>query len=348
MASTDATAIPVKNQAYRVTFPIWDADGDLVTGATGLDSEVSKDAGTFTDCTSEATEIATNSGMYYIDLTNTEMNADTVAIVVKTSSVGAKTTPIILYPQEAGDINVDVTYWNGTAVATPATAGIPDVNVKNIDNDATSASGTVTFPNATLASTTNITGGTITTVTNLTNNNDKTGYALSAGGIQAIWDALTSALTTVGSVGKAIADNLTGNAFTRLGAPVGASISADIAGVQADTDNIQTRIPAALVSGRMDASVGAMAANAVTAAALAADAVNEIADGVLDRNMATGTDSGSPTVRTVRQALRFLRNKWDAPGGALSVRKEDDLTVSWTGVLTTDASADPVVGNDPA
>jgi hypothetical protein len=51
----------------------------------------------------------------------------------------------------------------------------------------------------------------------------------------------------------------TGDNFARLGAPVGASISADIAGVQSDTDNIQTRLPAALVSGRMDSSVGAYA-----------------------------------------------------------------------------------------
>lgn len=72
----------------------------------------------------------------------------------------------------------------------------------------------------------------------------------------------------------------TGDAFARLGSPVGASISADIAGVQADTDNIQTRIPAALVSGRMDCSVGAMAADVLTAAALAADAGTEIGNAV--------------------------------------------------------------------
>ena len=127
MASTDATAIPVKNQAYRVTFPILDADGDLVTGATGLDSEVSKDAGTFADCTNEATEIATSSGMYYLDLTATEMNADTVAIIVKTSTSGAKTTPIVLYPQEAGDIKVNVTYVNGTDIS--ATGAIPELGI---------------------------------------------------------------------------------------------------------------------------------------------------------------------------------------------------------------------------
>ncbi len=62
---------------------------------------------------------------------------------------------------------VDITKILGTAISTPATAGILDVNVKNIDNDAASASGTVTFPNATLASTTNITAATGIDVTKL-------------------------------------------------------------------------------------------------------------------------------------------------------------------------------------
>ena len=117
MASGDAVPVPRKNTAYRVTFPIYDADGDLVTGATGLDSEISKDGGTFADATSEATEIATSSGMYYLDLTNTEMNADTVAIIVKTSSAGAKTTVLVLYPEEAGDIRVDAVMISGDSAA---------------------------------------------------------------------------------------------------------------------------------------------------------------------------------------------------------------------------------------
>lgn len=122
MASTDARPVPIKNTAYRVTFPILDADGDLVTGATGLDSEVSKDGGTFADCTNEATEIATSSGMYYLDLTSTEMNADCVAIIVKTSSSGAKTTPIVLYPQESGDILVTVQTVSNDAITAAAVA----------------------------------------------------------------------------------------------------------------------------------------------------------------------------------------------------------------------------------
>lgn len=126
MASTDALPIPQKNVAYRVTFPILDADGDLVTGATGLDSEVSKDGGTFADCTNEATEIATSSGMYFLDLTATEMNADCVAIIVKTSSVGAKTTPIVLYPSENGDIKVNVVQVAANAINDAAVAGDMD------------------------------------------------------------------------------------------------------------------------------------------------------------------------------------------------------------------------------
>lgn len=131
MASSDARPMPLKNTAFRVTFPILDADGDLVTGATGLDSEVSKDGGTFADCTNEATEIATSSGMYYLDLTSTEMNADTVALIIKTSTSGAKTTPIVLYPVEATDISVNVTAWNGTAIPGVDTAGYPKVTVKS-------------------------------------------------------------------------------------------------------------------------------------------------------------------------------------------------------------------------
>jgi hypothetical protein len=155
---------------------------------------------------------------------------------------------------------------------------------------------------------------------------DKVGFALSAAGIQAIWDALTSALTTVGSIGKRLADFITGDAFVRLGAPAGASVSADIAAIQAKTVNLPAS-PAAV-------------SNVPTAI--------QNADALLDRDMATGTDSGSTTVRTPRQALRFLRNKRTSAAGTLTVYKENDSVASWDAALTTDAAAVPVVTVDPA
>jgi len=55
-------------------------------------------------------------------------------------------------------------------------------------------------------------------------------------------------------------------------------LKASLNTLQADTDDIQTRLPAALVGGRMDSSVGAMATDVVTSGALAASAVQEIWD----------------------------------------------------------------------
>lgn len=66
---------------------------------------------------------------------------------------------------------------------------------------------------------------------------------------------------------------------TTISARLDTEITA-VASVQADTDNIQTRLPAALVSGRMDSSVGAMAADVLTAAATAADFGTEVGTAV--------------------------------------------------------------------
>lgn len=53
----------------------------------------------------------------------------------------------------------------------------------------------------------------------------------------------------------------------------GLATSSALSTVQADTDNIQTRLPASLVSGRIDASIGAMASAVLTAAAIASNAL---------------------------------------------------------------------------
>ncbi len=216
MAASDATPFPIKNQAYRVTFPILDADGDLVTGAAGLDSETSADGGTFADCTNEATEIATNSGVYYLDLTSGEMNADTVAVIVKTSTSGAKTTTLILYPITNGlDIPVNATYIGGQAVT---------------------ASGGITFPAATLASTTNITAGTITTATNLTN-------APGAGDFTATMKTSIGtavAASAVASVTVNVGGNVVGTVASVVGAvgSVAGLTASDVGAIKAKTDSL--------------------------------------------------------------------------------------------------------------
>ena len=92
-----ASSFPMKkNTATTIVFPILDADGDLVTAATALDSEYSLDGGAFSDCASEATEIGTN-GIYSLALAAGETNGDVVCIQIKTTTSGAKTTVLVFY-----------------------------------------------------------------------------------------------------------------------------------------------------------------------------------------------------------------------------------------------------------
>jgi hypothetical protein len=110
-------------------------------------------------------------------------------------------------------------------------------------------------------------------------------------------------------------------------------------------DNAET----AFDGGSYNVGGGAVVAASVTAGvALTSGERNSVADALLNRDMSTGTDTGSETVRTVRQALRFLRNKWSITGTTLTVTKEDDTAASWTASVTTNASADPITGSDPA
>ena len=91
-----------------------------------------------------------------------------------------------------------------------------------------------------------------------------------------------------------------------------------------------------------------VATGGIGAGAHAAAELNAIADATLDRNMATGTDSGtdSTAVRTPRQALRTLRNKATIAAGVLTIRKEDDVTASFTAAITTTAG-NPISESDP-
>ena len=108
----------------------------------------------------------------------------------------------------------------------------------------------------------------------------------------------------------------------------GVDIAADIIAMKVDT--------AAILS---DTGTDGVVVSAATQ--------NAIADALLDRDMSTGTDSGSTTVRTARQALRMNRNKVAISGGTMTVYKENDTTASHTAAVTTTAG-NPVTAVDPA
>jgi hypothetical protein len=125
---------------------------------------------------------------------------------------------------------------------------------------------------------------------------------------------------------------------TKLGTPAGASVSADIAAAKTDTAAIKTK------TDNLPASPAAVG----SAMTLTTGERTSVADTLLDRDMSAGTDSGSPTVRTPRQALRAARNKVDTTTNPAVIYKEDDTTPSWSTTLTTDPAANPITKSDPA
>lgn len=209
------------------------------TPAAG-DVKVIKDGGSPTNIGTLPTAVASGNGATWLwTLSATEMQAARVAIVVVDAATKAvednelnlltfgNASAYFVSDLAAAALASDVTKWNGTALATPDTAGYPKVTIK----DGTGV-------------------GELDTASGVVLAKDHSGANL----------ATASALATV----------------------------------QADTDDLQTRVPAALVGGRMDASVGAMAAAVLTAAAIATDAITaakiaadaitaaKIADGAID------------------------------------------------------------------
>ncbi len=168
----------------------------------------------------------------------------------------------------------------------------------------------------------------------------------------------------------------TGDNYARLGAPAGASVSADIAAIEAQTDDIgvagagltavpwnsswdaevQSEVTDALNAydppTKTELDSGFAALNDVSTAQVNAevdtaisDALNDIADAILKRDFSSVSGEAS---RSMLNALRFLRNKWSISGTTLTVTEEDDTTSAWTSTVSTDAAADPVTGSDPA
>ena len=124
-----------------------------------------------------------------------------------------------------------------------------------------------------------------------------------------------------------------------LGTPAGASLSADVAAVQADTNDIQSRLPAALVSGRIDASVGAMAANVMTAAAAAADLTTELQAGLATAAALSTLDGKVDVVDGVVDAILVDTAEIGVAGAGLTALATAANLATVAGYLDTEIAA---------
>ena len=98
-----------KGVAFTLVTPVYDGEWSTqyISGAAGLDSEISKDKASFADCTNELTEIDTT-GIYYLDLTVAEMNADVIVIKATSTTSGAN-IPLFVIHTMADNLEVSNT-----------------------------------------------------------------------------------------------------------------------------------------------------------------------------------------------------------------------------------------------
>ena len=198
------------------------------------------DGAAYADASAEATEIATTSGTYLLDLTAAEMNGATIALIVKTTSAGAKTTPMVLYPR------VPITLESGTL-----TAG-------------TTASATLTTAAATLNSYYNGCVIHITSGDGSGQGRMVTAYT-GASRIAVVTPVFASAPSSTSAYSLYVTD-YAANAIGWVGTRV----------VQPTTAGT----PLVDAGNTVSANVVVMAANTLTASALASDAAREVATDV--------------------------------------------------------------------
>lgn len=167
---------------------------------------------------------------------------------------------------------------------------------------------------------------------------DKTGYSLSTGGVQAIWDALTSALSTVGSIGKLLVTN------------IDALISSRGTSTYAGTDTSGTTTLLSRIASALTITGGAVNVNDKTGFSISGtkttlDALQDISQANVLTQINSALDAAGTelaaiptTTSSLRLKINFLfqyfRNKRTITATTETLFKEDSSTTLGTSALT--------------
>lgn len=248
--------------------------------------------------------------MYYLTLTATEMTADIVAVIVKTSTEGAKTTPIALYPATRDSNNLAYPATSGRSLAVDASGNV-------------AADLKLWLTVAPLA----LTAQRVEALVGAMADDVVSAAAFAQAAADKVWGTAARTLTSYGTLAAdvwAYATRAITGLSTAAKAEVNAEVDAALAGYDGPTD-------AEMVAGF---------------AALENPTVAEIADGILGR--AISNVEGSATFRSLAGAIAKLVNKVDIAGSTLTVRKTNDTDAFGTQEITTDADALPITAVDTA
>lgn len=278
---------PKRATAYRFTLSLFARSDNQIKTAPTLaagDVKVSKDNGATANITTLPSEAPASSGILQVDLSATEMTADLVTVIFRDAAgaewndvavniaPGVRQMADLAFPNTSGrgmdvDANGGVevgSFQAGAITAAAFTAGAIDassiaadaITDAKVASDVTIASvtGAVGSVTGAVGSVTgNVGGNVVGSVASVT-----AGVTLAASAVQAIWDALTSALTTVGSVGKLMVDNINATVSSRLAS----------ASYTAPLDAAGTRAAVGLASANLDTQLADLPTNAELATAL--------------------------------------------------------------------------------
>jgi hypothetical protein len=282
----------------RIPFVLVDAT-DLITPeditVTGVKVQLSFAGATDAASTNDIVKVDGAQGMYYIELTQTEANTAYGAVhgYLKPTGCAACYPFAQIGPEGIYSATVDVGSISGDSTAADNLEAMFDgtgyaggttklqVNAVSIGSQTASASGTITFPAATLASTTNITAATGVVLSGVTH----TGAVIPT--VSAVSGAVGSVTGNVGgnvagSVGS-VTGNVGGNVTGSIGSITAGAINAAAIGTGAITS-------AKFAAGAIDAA--AIATDAIGASELATDAVNEIVTAIFARTYEATKMSG--------------------------------------------------------
>ena len=291
------------SQEVALGFFVDSTDGNTEkTGLTIANTDIrlhKAGATTLANPAAGATHIS--NGIYYwvADATDTNTLGSMAVYCHPTGALATKVECVVLAANVydsligGGDIlDVSVTQLLGTAWLTPGTAGTPDVNVVKV-------------------------GGTTQTAGDIMADTNDIQARLPAALVSGRMDCSVGAMAANVMTAAAAAADLTTELQSGLATAANLAIVAGY--IDTEIGDIQSRLPAALVGGRMDASVGAVAANAITAAG--------IADGAIDR-ATFAADTGMVAIRSnTAQAGASTSITLDTSASAVTDFYKNDMIV---------------------
>jgi hypothetical protein len=299
---------------------------------TGVKASLSIDGGTPANSTNDITKLNGTNGQYYLELTQSETNQTAGTVIrgyIKPTGCALTTFSCQIFHSTVFDTTIaaNVTQWNGSNVATPASAGHPVVTLKvgtgTGELNVASGKAPATIAAGDIANGT-ITSGTIAADA-ITDTKIATG-ALTSGKFAS--GAITSTVLADNAItaakinsGAITVDKIADNAITAAKIGSDAITAAKIAA-------------SAITAAKIDSSAitaDKIATDAITGAKIATDAVNKIQDGLATSTLLTEVagyvDTEVAAIKAKTDQLVFTKtNELD-----VNVQSINDVTITGDG-----------------